>query len=480
MKDLSENELVLQRHENLKDLRSKDIDVFGEAYPGRSAVSELKRTYEEGKSCKVCGRIMARREHGKTMFMDIRDFTGKIQLYLRKDALGESEFEILKKLDIGDFLGAEGELFKTRTGEESVKVSTFRTLSKSLRPLPEKWHGLKDVEARFRMRYVDLIVNENAREKFTTRIKLLEHIRRTLNGKGFLEVETPIMHPVPGGAAGKPFKTHHEALDMELYLRIAPELYLKKLLVGGFEKVYEMNRSFRNEGISVRHNPEFTMLEVYQAYSDCDGMMRLTEELIRSAARELLGSEKLNYNGREIDLGTWEKVSFKKLMKENFDISVEDKKSDWMKKLKKAGIEIEGEEPSKTQILNMVGEMVEPEAKGHPVFVVDFFKELSPLAKDKKGEEGIADRFELYIGGMEIANAYSELNDPIEQKKRFKQQVASDPEAMIDEDFLRALEYGMPPAGGLGIGMDRLAMLFTDSANIREVILFPHMRTREQ
>jgi lysyl-tRNA synthetase, class II len=263
---------------------------------------------------------------------------------------------------------------------------------------------------------------------------------------------------------------------MDLYLRIAPEIYLKKLIVGGFEKVFEINRSFRNEGISVRHNPEFTMMEVYEAYSDSDGMMRLTEDLIRSAAREILGTEKFTYQGREVDLTVWKKVSFAELMEKNFGIRVNDPLETWVVKLKEKGIEIEGDKVSKTQIINIVGELVEPEAETHPVFVVDMFKEISPLAKSKKDAPGLVDRFELYMGGMEIANAYSELNDPIDQRERFRKQVEADPDAMMDEDFIRALEYGMPPAGGLGIGIDRLAMIFTDSANIREVILFPHMR----
>ncbi|MFH1837787.1 MAG: lysine--tRNA ligase, partial [Candidatus Omnitrophota bacterium] len=404
------------------------------------------------------------------------DFTGKMQAYFRKDVIGDDAFEIFKSLDIGDIVGVSGELFKTRTGEDTVKVSEFKVVSKSLLPLPEKWHGLKDVETRFRQRYVDLIVNDEAREKFKTRIELIRNIRENLNKKDFLEVETPMMHPIAGGAAGKPFKTHHEALDMPLYLRVAPELYLKKLLVGGFEKVFEINRSFRNEGISVRHNPEFTMLEAYEAYSDCKGMMKLTEDIIRTAAKEILGTEKLNYQGKEIDLTVWKRVSFAKLMEDNFGIRVEDPLETWVKKLKSKGVKIEGDKVSKTQIINIVGEMVEPEAENHPVFVVDMFKELSPLAKSKKEEPGLVDRFELYMGGMEIANAYSELNDPIDQRERFEEQVKADPDAKIDEDFIRALEYGMPPAGGLGIGIDRLAMLFTDSANIREVILFPHMR----
>ncbi|MFH1798092.1 MAG: lysine--tRNA ligase [Candidatus Omnitrophota bacterium] len=471
------NEIIEQRYKNLKTLIEKGITPFGENFYKVQSIESVKAGYEEGRSVRIAGRIMARREHGKSVFMDIKDVTGRLQVYFKKDVVGEEEFDILKSLDIGDILGFDGELFKTRTGEDTLKVVKYQVLSKSLLPLPEKWHGLKDVETRYRQRYVDLIVNDSAMEKFKKRIALVKHIRDRLNGLGFVEVETPMMHPVPGGAAGKPFKTRHEALDMDLFLRVAPEIYLKKLLVGGFEKIFEINRSFRNEGISTRHNPEFTMIEVYEAYSDCAGMMKLTEDIIRTAAKNILGTEKFQYQGRDIDLGVWKKVSFAELMDKNFGIKVTDSLQEWVKKLKSKGIEFEGDTVSKTQIINIVGELVEPEAAAHPVFVVDMFKELSPLAKEKKGAPGLVDRFELYIGGMEIANAYSELNDPIDQRKRFEEQVKADPEAMIDEDFLRALEYGMPPAGGLGIGIDRLAMIFTDSANIREVIFFPHMRT---
>lgn len=470
------NDLIEQRHKNLEKLKMAGIDPFGEHFQGVQDVVSVKKEYAEGAKARIAGRIMARREHGKSVFMDVKDFTGRMQIYLRKDLVGEKAFAVAKSLDIGDIIGLDGELFKTRTGEDTVQVTAFRVLSKSLLPLPEKWHGLKDVETRYRQRYVDLIVNDDARDKFITRIGLIKHIREELDRRGFLEVETPMMHPIPGGAAGKPFKTHHETLDMDLYLRIAPEIYLKKLLVGGFNKVFEINRSFRNEGISTRHNPEFTMMEVYEAYSDCDGMMTLTEELIRSAARAILGTEKFRYQARDVDLTTWKRVSFAELMEKNFGIKIKDPLSEWVKKLKAKGIEIEGDTVSKTQIINIVGELVEPETETHPVFVVDMFKELSPLAKEKKDAPGLVDRFELYIGGMEIANAYSELNDPIDQRRRFEEQAKADPEAMIDEDFLRALEYGMPPAGGLGIGIDRLAMIFTDSASIREVILFPQMR----
>ncbi|MFH1665395.1 MAG: lysine--tRNA ligase [Candidatus Omnitrophota bacterium] len=470
------NEIIEQRYKNLDEFKKAGVEPFGRAFPGVESIGPFKDNYEEGRKVRIAGRIMARREHGKSAFLDIKDFTGKVQAYIKKDTVGEEAYNLFKSLDIGDIIGVDGGTFKTRTGEITVLVEKYLLLSKSLLPLPEKWHGLKDIETRYRQRYVDLIVNDEARDKFRTRINLIKSIRETLNGKGFFEVETPMMHPVPGGAAGKPFKTHHEALDMDLYLRIAPELYLKKLLVGGFEKVFEINRSFRNEGISARHNPEFTMMEVYEAYSDCDGMMRLTEELIRKSARELLGTEKFSYQGRDIDLSVWKKVSFAELMEKNFDIKADDPLNAWVDKLKSRGIEIDGDKVSKTQLINIVGELVEPETETHPVFVVDMFKELSPLAKEKKDAPGLVERFELYMGGMEIANAYSELNDPVDQRARFEEQAAADPDAMVDVDFVRALEYGMPPAGGLGIGIDRLSMIFTDSANIREVILFPHMR----
>ncbi len=470
------NEIIEQRYKNLEKLQEAGIDAFGSSFPDTQSIASVKEGYAEGQKARIAGRIMAERKHGKSVFIDVKDFTGKMQVYLKKDVIGEKAFDILKNVDIGDIIGIEGELFKTRTGEDTIKALEYRILSKSLLPLPEKWHGLKDVETRYRQRYADLIMNDQTRDKFRARIRLIESIRSHLAQKGFLEVETPMMHPIAGGAAGKPFKTHHEALDMDLYMRIAPEIYLKKLLVGGFEKVFEINRSFRNEGISTRHNPEFTMIEAYEAYSDCDGMMKLTESLIRAAAKAVLGSEKFTYQGREVDLTVWKKVSFTELMDKNFGIKVNDPLDSWIGKLKAKGIKIETETVSKTQIINIVGEIVEPETEKHPVFVVDMFKELSPLAKEKKDSPGIVDRFELYMGGMEIANAYSELNDPIDQRARFKEQAKADPEAALDEDFLRALEYGMPPAGGLGIGIDRLAMILTDSANIRDVILFPHMR----
>jgi len=469
------NDIEKQKREKLKNIQSQGIYPFGEKYEVLHSIKGLRDDFQEGKSCQVAGRLMAVREHGKSIFYDLRDSTGKIQLYAGKSVLGDEKFSFLKNLDIGDIVGLKGDLVKTRTGELSIKITDIKILSKSLHPLPEKWHGLKDVETRFRQRYVDLIVNEEAKSIFKKRSAVISEIRKVLDEKGFLEVETPMMHPIPGGAAGKPFKTHHEALHRDLYLRIAPELYLKKLLVGGYERVYEINRSFRNEGISVRHNPEFTMLEVYQAYSDCDGMMKLVEEIIRHAAKSVLGKEKIEYQGKALDLTKWEKVSFAELMEKNFGIKPTDNEKTWVKKLKEKGIKLEKNQVSRTQIINIVGELIEPKACDHPVFVVDMFKELCPLAKTKKDNPYLTDRFELYLGGIEIANAYSELNDPIEQKKRFEEAGGE-----IDEDFVRALEYGMPPAGGLGVGIDRLVMILTNSANIREVIFFPQLKEEKQ
>lgn len=466
------SDILETRHEKLDLLREKGVDPFGGRFSISSGVKELVDDFKEGAKAVVAGRIMAKRKHGKSIFCDLRDENAKIQLYFKADPLGADSFELFDAaLDIGDIIGAEGETFKTRTGEPTLAVKKYTVLAKSLKPLPEKWHGLKDVETRYRQRYLDLIANPEVREVFKIRCDIIKNIRSILDSKGYLEVETPMMHPIPGGAAGKPFKTHHEALDMDLYLRVAPELYLKKLLVGGFEKVYEINKSFRNEGISTRHNPEFTMLEVYTAYGDCGTTMELVRELITEAAKKVMGKEKLEYQGKTIDLTKWETVSFAKIMKEAYDINPDDDEKVWISKLKKSGAEIEGKEIGRTAILNLIADLIEPKSS-HPIFVVDIFKELCPLAKAKKDEPLLTDRFELFMGGIEVANAYSELNDPIEQRARFEEQA----EGEIDEDFIRALEHGMPPAGGLGIGIDRLIMLFTDSPSIRDVILFPQLR----
>ena len=482
---IEESELVKQRMVKLEDIAKRGIYAYGGRYEITSSIKVLKDDFAEGRSVSLAGRIMAIRSHGKSSFYDIKDSTGKMQAYFKEDIVGADTFGLLNDLDIGDFIGIKGDTFKTRTLEPTIIVKEFRILAKSLRPLPEKWHGLKDVETRYRQRYVDLIVNDDVKGVFMTRSRIISEIRRFLDEKGFVEVETPMMQSLPGGAAGKPFKTHHEALGIDLFLRIAPELYLKRLLVGGLGKVYEINRSFRNEGISIKHNPEFTMLEVYESYSDCEGMMKLTEDLVKNLAEKVLGRTEIEYQGKAIDLSRWEKVSFAELMKEQFGIIPSDSHDVWIKKLKAKGIAVEGKDISRTQIINIVGELVEPKAGSHPVFVVDMFKELCPLAKVKPDNPDLTDRFELYMGGMEIANAYSELNDPIEQRKRFedelqttdyKSQTTKDQKRTIDEDFVTALEYGMPPAGGLGIGIDRLVMILTNSPSIRDVILFPQLK----
>ncbi|MFA5143943.1 MAG: lysine--tRNA ligase [Candidatus Omnitrophota bacterium] len=482
---LDENELIRQRRSKLEDITKRGIYAYGGKYETTSTIKALKDAFAENRPVSIAGRIMAIRSHGKSSFYDIKDSTAKMQVYFKADIVGAGPFQLLNDLDIGDFIGIKGDTFKTRTGEPTVIAKEFTILAKSLRPLPEKWHGLKDVETRYRQRYVDLIVNDEVRGVFVTRSRIVTEIRRFLDEKGFIEVETPMMQSLPGGAAGKPFKTHHEALGIDLFLRIAPELYLKRLLVGGLGKVYEINRNFRNEGISIKHNPEFTMLEVYENYSDCEGMMRLTEELVKNLAQKVLGRAEIEYQGKMIDLSKWETVSFAELMKEQFGIVPSDSHAVWLKKLKSKGVEVEGKDVSRTQLINIVGDLVEPKAAGHPVFVVDMFRELCPLAKVKPGNPDLTDRFELYMGGMEIANAYSELNDPIEQKRRFEDELkgAKDgPQSTvhsprtIDEDFVTALEYGMPPAGGLGIGIDRLVMILTNSPSIRDVILFPQLK----
>jgi lysyl-tRNA synthetase class 2 len=473
-----ENELVRQKKAKLDAITKSGVYAYGGRFETSSSIKELTGNFTESKTVALAGRVMAIRLHGKSMFCDMKDSTGRIQAYMKSDIVTPEKFEFLNNLDIGDFIGIKGETFKTRTGEPTVIVKEFSMLAKSLRPLPEKWHGLKDVETRYRQRYVDLIVNDDVKKVFIARSKIVSYIRKFLDEKGFMEVETPMMQPIAGGAAGKPFKTHHEALGIDLYLRIAPELYLKRLLVGGLDKVYEINRSFRNEGISIRHNPEFTMLELYEAYSDCAGMMKITEDLVTALARDVIGKTELEYQGRPIDLSKWERVSFADLMKEQFDITPQDKQEEWIRKLKNKGLEIDGKDISRTQLINIVGELIEPKAGNHPVFVVDMFTEMCPLAKTKRDNPLLTDRFELYMGGMEIANAYSELNDPIEQKARFEKDLEGEKKGkrVIDEDFIRALEYGMPPAGGLGIGIDRLVMILTDSPSIRDVILFPQLK----
>ena len=478
------NELFRERLKKLDTLRGlrlyeEPVHPYGDRFERSDSLKGIIESFEEGKRVKVAGRLRAFRTHGKSSFCDLQDQEGKIQLYLKEDVVGKEAFDFFTaKVDIGDIVGAQGSLFKTKTGEPSVRVDRFELLSKNLRPLPEKWHGLKDVETRLRQRYVDLIVNEEARAVFILRSRLIQKMRAFLDAKGFLEVETPMMHPIPGGAAREPFKTHHKALDMDLYMRLAPELYLKKLLVGGFEKVYEIAKSFRNEGISTQHNPEFTMLEAYAAYWNYEDMMTFVEEMISALAKELTGSAKVRYGEQEVDFAPpWKRISFSEKLEAMSGIRPTDSREEIVQKLKeKMKFREVSANLSRSQIVNVVTDLLIPnEAK--PVFMVDYYTLISPLAKSRADDPNVAERFELFIGGMEVANGYSELNDPIEQKKRFEAQLdgAAD-SSKIDEDFLRALEYGMPPAAGLGVGMDRLTMLLANQTSIREVILFPQLK----
>jgi lysyl-tRNA synthetase class 2 len=489
------NEFIQVRMDKLKSLREKGINPYPYRFDQTHHSDEILKKYQdlqvgehkENDKVSVAGRLMTVRMHGKSGFAHLQDSHGRVQIYIKLDAVGEQAYEIFKLLEMGDILGAKGFPFKTKTGEVTIHVESFEVLCKSLHPLPEKWHGLTDVETRYRHRYVDLIVNENVKKTFEIRSKVISAIRRALDAKDFLEVETPMMHPIPGGTTAKPFVTHHNTLDMDLYMRIAPELYLKKLLVGGLERVYEMNRNFRNEGISIKHNPEFTMLEAYQAYGDHETVMTLTEEVIAEAAK--VSGEGLKRKVGEVELDftpPFKRLPLFKALKEiggvDYDaISLEDLK----KRVKSSPAQVKHiDSLSKAELAYLLfGELVESKLI-QPVFITDFPVEVSPLAKAKRDDPGLTERFELFVLGREIANGFSELNDPIDQRRRFEKQLAlreaGDEEAMfLDEDFILALSYGMPPAGGVGIGIDRLLMLLTDSASIRDVILFPLLRSRE-
>ena len=475
------NEIIAQRKAKLNSLKEKQIEPYAAKGCTHLAISEVLSNFNEAKTVEVCGRIIAWRQHGRAIFCDLKDSTGKIQLYFKEDILGKDKFALLENIEVADFIAAKGQAFTTRTGEPSLKVSQYRLLAKALRPLPEKWHGLKDVELRYRQRYLDLIANEEVALVFRRRSQMIKLIRDFFDRRGYLEVETPMMQFIPGGARGRPFKTYHNEYDLELYLRIAPELFLKRLLVAGLDKVYEINRNFRNEGISTRHNPEFTMLEAYTAYADYREVMKLTEELIRFLAKELFNKEEITYQGKTIDLTRFSEVSFTQIMKEEFGISPEDKLESWISKLKDKGIDIKGDRISRSFLINLIADLIGPQGN-NPVFVTDLFTELCPLARKKKDNPSLSERFELFIGGIEVANAYSELNDPLEQRARLQEELKDLPaeeKRGIDEDFLIALEHGMPPAGGLGIGIDRLAMLFCNQASIRDVILFPLLKPQE-
>ncbi|MBC7076500.1 MAG: lysine--tRNA ligase [Syntrophomonadaceae bacterium] len=486
--ELNINELKKVRMDKLAELREAGIEPYGGRFERSSTAQIVKDKFAEmeGRTVKLAGRIVAKRRHGKAGFADLQDFSGNIQLYFRKNDIGEAKYELFKRLDIGDILGIEGQVFRTNKGEISVHVADLVYLSKSLLPLPEKWHGLKDVELRYRQRYVDLMVNPEVKQVFIKRSKIIKEIRNYLDSKGFLEVETPMMQPIPGGAAARPFITHHNALDMDLYLRIAPELYLKRLLVGGFEKVYEINRSFRNEGISTRHNPEFTMLELYQAYADFEVMMDLAEDLVSTVVQRVNGTMTVEFEGRKIDFSPpWKRVSMLEAVKEytGVDFNLIKGGEEARRAAENLGLEIKGN-ASWGEIINEVFEEFVEDKLIDPTFIYGFPVEISPLAKRNAENPELTDRFEVIAVQREIANAFSELNDPIDQRERFLKQVEKrnmgDAEAhMMDEDYINALEYGMPSAGGMGIGIDRLVMIITGSPSIRDVILFPTMRPRE-
>ncbi len=486
---VSENSIINEKIKKVEELKEVGVEPYGRHYEKKDEIQEINK-YDEtsDRVFKTAGRIVAFRRMGKNGFGHLQDPTGKLQYYVKKDEVGEEQYEIYTKLGVGDFIGIEGTLFRTKTGELTLRASSFKVLSKNIRPLPEKFHGLTDVETRYRQRYVDLVMNPEVMETMKKRFQIIRFFRIYLEKKGFTEVETPMMHPIAGGATAKPFVTHHNALDMELFLRIAPELYLKRLLVGGFEKVFEINRSFRNEGISVKHNPEFTMMELYQAYADFNDMMDLTEDLISSLTAELHGKYEIEYEGQNINMAKpWRRVTMKEIVKEvsgfDFDTISTDKEAE--DKAKEMGIFLDKDKTyTKYGILNLIFEEKVEDTLINPTFITEYPKEISPLAKNQKGERDWVDRFELFISGREFANAYSELNDPRDQKERFEEQVklkeSGDDEAQgMDLDYIRALEYGMPPAGGLGIGIDRLVMLLTDSASIRDVLLFPTLRKED-
>ena len=443
----------------------------------------LEAGSETGVTVRVAGRLLLIRRQGKLVFATLRDGTATIQLFVSQAEVGEEALGEFAKLDLGDWVGVEGEVMTTRRGELSVKVRSFRLLAKSLRPLPDKWHGLSDVDTRFRRRYIDLIVNEEARRVFEIRFAAITAIRRFLDERAFVEVETPVLHPVPGGAAARPFVTHHNALDMDLYLRIAPELYLKRLIVAGFERVYEIGRVFRNEGLSTRHNPEFTMLEAYQAFADYTDMMTLTEELVAHAARAATGSTVVDVDGQEVDLTPpWSRRTLRELVADHAGVDIHPAMAaaDLQKHCDALGVPYDPKWGPGKLVLEIYEKTTEQAIVG-PAFVLDYPREVSPLARAHRDDPALVERFEVIVNGRELANAFSELNDPIDQRQRFEAQAAlaaaGDVEAQpVDEDYLLALEYGLPPCGGLGIGIDRLAMLLAGVPSIREVILFPHLR----
>jgi lysyl-tRNA synthetase class 2 len=484
-----ESDLIRHRKEKLEKLKEKNINPYPYRFVKSHLSSEIVENFEElggeEKEVKIAGRIVALRPHGKTLFAHLKDGAGKIQIYVKQDEVGKENFKLFSLFDIGDFLGVTGKVFKTKTGEITIRATEFQILSKSLRPLPEKWHGLQDKELRFRQRYVDLIVNDEVKRIFLFRTELIKALREFLDDLGFVEVETPTLQPLYGGAFARPFVTHHNTLDIDLYLRIADELYLKRLIVGGFEKVYEVCKVFRNEGMDRNHNPEFTMLELYQAYADYNDIMQLYESLLNYAVTKVLNSNQFEFEGNQIDLTPpWKRIPMMEAIREHTGVDLVDKSEE---EIRQAAEDLNVKEDlnrPKGKLIEAIFEtQVQPKLI-QPTFITEYPVEMSPLAKYHREKEGLTERFELFMGGCEMGNAFSELNDPVDQRERFRQQAElakrGDEEAQVlDEDFIRALEYGMPPTGGLGFGIDRLVMVLTDTHSIREVIFFPQMKPVE-
>jgi lysyl-tRNA synthetase, class II len=472
----------------LQQLRERGINAFPYSFDRSHLAADVVEGFDllQSTEVRMAGRLLTVRLMGKASFAHVLDSSGRIQIYVRRDVVGDEQYALFKELDLGDFIGVTGKPFRTKTGEITIEVESLTLLSKSLRGLPEKWHCLTDVEKRYRQRYLDLISNEEVRQVFVTRSRTLDAVRRYLVDHGFLEVETPILQPIHGGASAKPFVTHHNALDRDLYLRIALELYLKRCVIGGIEKVFEIGRNFRNEGISTKHNPEFTMLELYQAYTDYNGIMDLLEDMVPTVARQVLGSTTVEYSGHSINLDApWPRIKLRDAIRNESGIDYEEYPTAeaLYGVVRGAGVHVEPNSTRGKLIDSLLSSFVEPKLI-RPTFLVDYPVEMSPLAKRKRDDPSVVERFEAFIGGMEVGNAFSELNDPLDQRERFVQQLAEkaagDEEAQpMDEDFLVALEHGMPPTGGLGVGLDRLVMLLTGNNSIREVILFPQLRSRE-
>ena len=482
---MEENDLLAFRRQKLEQLLEQKVDPFGGRFDVSGTVGEVRQAFEEGARVRVAGRITAHRNMGKSQFLDLSDVSGRLQVYINLKELSVEQAGIFQTLDIGDFLGIEGECFVTKSGEPTIRVEKFQILSKTLRPLPDKWHGISDIEIRNRQRYLDLIANPASRDIFLTRSRIIREIRQYLDERGFLEVETPMMQPIAGGAAAQPFKTHHKALDMDLFLRIAPELYLKRLLVGGFTKVFELNRNFRNEGISRRHNPEFTMLEVYWAYADFEVMANLVEEMICTLAERVVGSLLIAHKDSEgkikrtINLSRpWRRARYEELIRQVDQTWYERNHDQKLTRCKELGVEVHAG-MQEFEITQQLFEKLVEEQTVDPLFVTHLPVELVPLAKQNVENPALVDVYELIINGQEISPGYSELNDPLVQRRRLLEQVGEEMQN-LDEDFLLALEHGMPPAGGIGVGIDRLVMTLTGADSIREVILFPHLKPKSQ